>query len=59
MLFPSAEVINSERLMCLQHIFSGISWCDQSAVVKDSKAGTQNEIQTTTATFVEIMQSFL
>lgn len=45
--------------MCLHNISSGLLWSDKSAAVKDTKVETQNEIQTTTATFMEIIQSFL
>lgn len=44
--------------MCLQCISSAISWSDWLDVVKDTKVGTQNEIQTPTATFMEIVWSF-
>lgn len=45
--------------MCLHHISYGLLWSDQSAAVKDTKVETPNEMQTTTATFMEIIQSFL
>jgi len=57
MLYPSSEVTNSARMMCLWHISSVLSCTAWSAVAKDTKVVIQNKNQITT-TFVENIQPF-